>query len=97
MRTITPPPASAEHACPPSPAGAAHRPPHRLRAGGVSIALPFLEAMRRPALADAVKKRFIAFFSPNGVPMRNWSPDRQRDRLQALAHPDAARAARGRS
>ena len=47
-----------------------------LRAGGVSIALPFLEAMRpRKALAqEAVKKRFIAFFSPNGVPMRNWSP-----------------------
>jgi hypothetical protein len=47
-----------------------------LRAGGVSIALPFLEAMRgKRALADAgVKRRFIAFFSPNGVPMRNWSP-----------------------
>jgi hypothetical protein len=46
-----------------------------LRAGGISIALPLLEAMRpRAARADAVKKRFIAFFSPNGVPMRAWSP-----------------------
>ena len=46
-----------------------------LRAGGVSIALPLLEAMMpRKARADAVKKRFIAFFSPNGVPMRTWAP-----------------------
>jgi hypothetical protein len=46
-----------------------------LRAGGVSIALPFLDAMRpRQARADQIKKRFIAFFSPNGVPMRAWSP-----------------------
>jgi hypothetical protein len=37
-------------------------------AGGIAVALPFLEAMSRPrsARAAAMAKRFVVFFSANG-------------------------------
>ena len=40
-------------------------------AGGVAVALPFLDAMSRPRPARAanVAKRFIVFFSANGTIM----------------------------
>jgi hypothetical protein len=45
-------------------------------AGGVAVALPFLDAMTRPrrARAAGVAKRFIVFFSANGTIMNNWAP-----------------------
>lgn len=45
-------------------------------AGGIAVALPFLEAMgtRRRARAAGVAKRFIVFFSANGTIMNNWAP-----------------------
>jgi hypothetical protein len=45
-------------------------------AGGIAVALPFLDAMikpRRPRAAG-VAKRFIMFFSANGVIMNDWTP-----------------------
>jgi len=47
-----------------------------LRAGGVSLALPFLDVMRpRTArAAGAVPKRFVVMFTPNGTIHRNWVP-----------------------
>jgi hypothetical protein len=46
-------------------------------AGGVAIALPFLDAMstrQRRARAAGVAKRFIVFFSANGTIMDRWAP-----------------------
>jgi hypothetical protein len=45
-------------------------------AGGIAMALPFLDAMsgKRRARAAGVAKRFIVFFSANGTIMNNWSP-----------------------
>jgi hypothetical protein len=45
-------------------------------AGGVALALPFLDAMRpRVARADgAGPKRFVVFFSANGTIMDQWQP-----------------------
>jgi hypothetical protein len=45
-------------------------------AGGIAVALPFLDAMSRPrrARAAGVAKRFIVFFSANGTIMDNWTP-----------------------
>jgi hypothetical protein len=48
-----------------------------LRGSGAAIALPLLDAMlarRATAQELAPRKRFIVFFSPNGVPMTNWAP-----------------------
>ena len=45
-------------------------------AGGIAVALPFLDAMwkpRRPRAAG-VAKRFIVFFSANGTIMNDWAP-----------------------
>ncbi|HTA19870.1 MAG TPA: DUF1552 domain-containing protein [Polyangia bacterium] len=45
-------------------------------AGGIAMALPFLDAMsgRRRARAAGVAKRFISLFSANGTIMNNWAP-----------------------
>jgi Protein of unknown function (DUF1552) len=45
-------------------------------AGGIAVALPFLDAMSRPrrARAAGVAKRFIVFFSANGYIMNKWVP-----------------------
>jgi len=45
-------------------------------AGGIAVALPFLDAMLRPnrPRAAGVAKRFIVFFSANGTIMNNWAP-----------------------
>lgn len=46
-------------------------------AGGLALALPFLDAMsprRRVARAAGVAKRFIVFFSSNGTIMDKWTP-----------------------
>jgi Protein of unknown function (DUF1552) len=45
-------------------------------AGGIAMALPFLDAMstRRRARAAGVAKRFIVFFSANGTIMDHWAP-----------------------
>ncbi len=45
-------------------------------AGGIAVALPFLDAMLRPRRprAAGVAKRFIVFFSANGTIMNNWAP-----------------------
>jgi Protein of unknown function (DUF1552) len=47
-------------------------------AGGIALALPFLDAMSmlrpRRARAAGVAKRFIVFFSANGTIMNNWAP-----------------------
>jgi hypothetical protein len=47
-------------------------------AGGIAMALPFLNAMARPRRAHAatapVAKRFITFFSSNGTIMDAWQP-----------------------
>ncbi|MDB4980448.1 MAG: uncharacterized protein JWM82_1200 [Myxococcales bacterium] len=45
-------------------------------AGGIAVALPFLDAMARPrrARAAGVAKRFIVFFSANGTIMDKWIP-----------------------
>jgi hypothetical protein len=47
-------------------------------AGGIAMALPFLDAMStlrpRRARAAGVAKRFIVFFSANGTIMNNWAP-----------------------
>jgi hypothetical protein len=45
-------------------------------AGGIAMALPFLDAMLRPRRprAAGVAKRFIVFFSANGTIMNNWAP-----------------------
>jgi hypothetical protein len=45
-------------------------------AGGIAVALPFLDAMTRPrrARGAGVAKRFIVFFSANGTIMNNWTP-----------------------
>lgn len=47
-----------------------------LRGAGLSIALPFLEAMRpRRALAQPkLARRFLAFWTPNGNVMSAWTP-----------------------
>ena len=48
-----------------------------LRGAGVAIALPFLESLApRAALAQggAPTKRFVAFYVPNGIHMRAWTP-----------------------
>src|SRR4051812_27660569 len=47
-----------------------------LRAGGVSLALPFLELMRprKARAAGAVPKRFVVMFTPNGTIHPNWVP-----------------------
>ncbi len=45
-------------------------------AGGVALALPFLDAMSpRVARAQAVPKRFVVFFSANGSIMDEWQPE----------------------
>lgn len=54
-------------------------------AGGATLALPFLEAMRgaKPSFAQAVPgytgagapKRFVVFFSPNGTIREAWTPE----------------------
>lgn len=48
-----------------------------LRGAGVALALPWLESLARPARAQAVprRKRFVAFFIPNGAPDL-WTPPR---------------------
>jgi hypothetical protein len=45
-------------------------------AGGIAVALPFLDAMLRPRRPSAagVAKRFITFFSANGTIMKDWAP-----------------------
>lgn len=44
-------------------------------AAGISIALPFLEAMRpRLSRAQAAPKRFGVFFMPDGVNVSTWEP-----------------------
>ena len=44
-------------------------------AGGVAIALPFLEAMApRRALAAGAPRRLLTFFTENGVVGSNWFP-----------------------
>jgi hypothetical protein len=47
-------------------------------AGGVAVALPFLEAMRatrpRSASAAGTPKRYVTWFSSNGFIMDNWQP-----------------------
>ena len=46
-------------------------------AGGIAVALPFLDAMFRPRRARAAvgkAKRLITFFSANGTIMNNWQP-----------------------
>jgi hypothetical protein len=48
-------------------------------AGGIAVALPFLEAMTRPGAARAASaagkaKRFITFFSANGTVLPAWQP-----------------------
>jgi hypothetical protein len=45
-------------------------------AGGIAMALPFLDAMsgRRRARAAGVAKRFISLFSANGTIMNKWAP-----------------------
>jgi hypothetical protein len=45
-------------------------------AGGIAVALPFLDAMWKPRKprAAGVAKRFIVFFSANGVIMNDWAP-----------------------
>jgi Protein of unknown function (DUF1552) len=45
-------------------------------AGGIAVALPFLDAMTRPRRTQAagVAKRFIVFFSANGTIMDSWAP-----------------------
>ena len=48
-------------------------------AGGIAVALPFLDAMTRPRRARAAStpgkaKRLITFFSANGTIMNNWQP-----------------------
>jgi hypothetical protein len=48
-------------------------------AGGIAMALPFLDAMVRPRRARAAStpgkaKRLITFFSANGTIMNNWTP-----------------------
>jgi Protein of unknown function (DUF1552) len=45
-------------------------------AGGIAIALPFLDAMSRPRRAHAagIAKRFVTFFSANGTIMNQWQP-----------------------
>ena len=46
-------------------------------AGGVAIGLPFLEIMMpqgRAYAADALPKRYINFFSPNGTIYPAWVP-----------------------
>jgi Protein of unknown function (DUF1552) len=45
-------------------------------AGGIAVALPFLDAMtvKRRARAAGVAKRFIVFFSANGTIMDHWAP-----------------------
>ena len=45
-------------------------------AGGIAVALPFLDAMtvKRRARAAGVAKRFIVFFSANGTIMDKWAP-----------------------
>ncbi|HEY4187963.1 MAG TPA: DUF1552 domain-containing protein [Polyangia bacterium] len=47
-----------------------------LRAGGVGLALPLLEAMhpRRARAAGAIPKRFVTMFTPNGTIYPNWVP-----------------------
>ncbi len=50
-----------------------------LRAGGVALALPWLDAMA-PALlpsADAPQRRALFVFLPNGVKMDEWRPEGQ--------------------
>ncbi len=45
-------------------------------AGGVALALPFLDVMTpRVANAQAVPKRFVVFFSANGSIMDQWQPE----------------------
>ncbi len=45
-------------------------------AGGLALALPWLEGMVRPRRARAADapKRFVVFFSPNGTIRDNWLP-----------------------
>ncbi len=47
-------------------------------AGGIAVGLPFLEIMSRStratAQAQALPKRFIVFFSPDGSIRENWTP-----------------------
>lgn len=47
-------------------------------AGGVAIALPWLEAMspdRRAHAADAPARRFLAVYNPGGTILERWRPD----------------------
>ncbi len=44
-------------------------------AGGIALALPWLEAMgTRTASAAVFPKRFVVFFTPNGGIRENWTP-----------------------
>lgn len=45
-------------------------------AGGVAIALPFLDVMRARTAraADPPPKRFLVYFTPGGTVMENWRP-----------------------
>ena len=50
-------------------------------AGGVCLALPFLEIMAhasgggpRPAARSGAPKRFIVFYTPNGTVLKHWRP-----------------------
>lgn len=47
-----------------------------LRGLGTLVALPFLESLPRAASADATpRRRFLAWFSPNGVNVHDWNND----------------------
>jgi hypothetical protein len=43
-------------------------------AGGVAVALPFLEAMRPARAAGVIPKRFVFMFSPCGSVAKAWTP-----------------------
>ena len=58
-----------------------------LRGMGTVMALPLLEAMSAGAKAaeqaGAARKRLQVIYTPNGMMMENWTPDRKSTRLNS--------------
>ena len=63
-----------------------------LKGVGTAIALPWLDAMV-PAFAAQAKApvRLVFAYTPNGMMMSDWKPERTRSGFRVPAHPQTAR------
>ena len=67
-------------------------------AGGISVALPFLDAMLLPGrshAASSIPMRFVVFYSPGGTLLDQWRTDGHGDELRVEQHDGAAQPVQG--